>query len=451
MSSTYCLEINYRCAKSIVLPSQRLINHNQNRFKKKIISSKNATNGVVQVKGFNSLRNQSNYIVNFINKQKKDFNLDWHNIAVLSRYKIQLIEVIRALEQAKIPCSNLPGIKIFSSDIGLIILSYLRVINSLDKCDNYDLNLIINYPNRYVTNDFCKQILKSNNAFNLINEHIKSSEENNEAFRTARLKKFLKDIYHLNNQMKEQGSFELIKSIITIFSLNEFNSDQNVIDIDEADDETYLEIILDASKDFPNITEFILHIEKKIEEEDADNISKNIELENDFNKKVHINTIHSTKGKEWDLVIIFDTSNKLISKIENNPTDIEEERRVFYVGLTRAKKILAVTAKESNPLIFLKEAFIGNEMNKNNYEKIKFELIQIDKSINKIKDESKNLITSISAFEKKIKNINNGNYSIKIKNRIKNNEQKVRIGLKQLEKDSQVGIQKNQLKKKSMI
>ena len=160
-SETYTLEINYRCAKRIVEPTQRLISYNSNRFKKNIFPSPHAPGGTVLVKGSESVTEQSKVIIDFIKRYHKTDYCDWNDMAVLTRFKIQLFEVKRALDTENIPSSSLPKIKLYSTSIGLILLAYLRIIYANKNSSGQDLSKVMNHPNRYMSREFCENLRNS--------------------------------------------------------------------------------------------------------------------------------------------------------------------------------------------------------------------------------------------------------------------------------------------------
>ena len=90
-------------------------------MKKNIIPSPNAPGGTVIVKGSETVRGQSKIMVDFINRYHKTDYCDWNDMAVLTRFKIQLVEVKRTLDAANIPSSSLPNIKLYSTFFLLLL------------------------------------------------------------------------------------------------------------------------------------------------------------------------------------------------------------------------------------------------------------------------------------------------------------------------------------------
>ena len=417
LSKTYTLGINYRCAKRIVAPTQRLIDYNTNRFKKNIIPAPNAPGGTVFVKGSETVRGQSKEMVDFIKRYHKTDYCDWNDMAVLTRFKIQLIEVKRALDAEQIPSSNLPNIKLYSTRIGLILLAYLKIIAANKKSSGVDLSKVMNQPNRYMSREFCDKLSKSESPFLYINEYISKEFVGNNEYRADQIKQLLAEIEDQNSLMKKRSVYSILKNTISCFRLDTLKIGENFIDLDESDDETILEIIVEESRTFENFDKFIGYLEDRVrfetEEDEIDQRNKKefskTKLEN---KVVQLNTIHSTKGKEWKLVVIFDTNGKTIQWKGSNKTEheIEEERRVFYVGMTRAKNYLAITSRENNPISFLQEAFFDTETINESKGLFSPSLQKKEKKLHKIKNDLLNIANRIEEYEIKISNIESGKY-----------------------------------------
>lgn len=375
IATTFALETNYRCAQRIVALSQRLIVHNQNRFPKTIKPSPHAPGGDVIVQGIDNIKGQSQRMVEFLKAYYKPDVCDWIDMAVLSRTKVQLIEVARALDEAGIPRSSLPKIPLFSSPIGHVLHRYLRIIHAPDEARGEDFAVIINRPNRYTTNNFRERLSKSPEPTALLQDYVENAYPENEKYRVEPVKRLLKEIRELNGQLNDRSFFETVKAVISTFNLVSANLDGNKAELDEADDESILEIIAEEARRFLFLDQFLEHYERQIRREtgedegesqvtsdDADtSLDADAEISRDV---VSLNTIHATKGQEWVLCFIFDARDsppRGAKSVQTSPADNEEERRVFYVAMTRARHALGITTRTSRPSPFLREAFLSRE------------------------------------------------------------------------------------------
>jgi len=162
-----------------------------------------------------------------------------------------------------------------------------------------------------------------------------------EKWKAERLLKFIEQIKKLQNYAKKSLSpFDLVNAITEEFQIKEFYKDvKNVIkDVETASDEIILEIFLSVARTFTEINTFYEYVHYQITDPDAEPISELEEQKNE--NEVLISTIHKTKGNEFGYVVNFN----LTDKEKMNLKETEEERRVCYVGLTRAKEGIHITA-----------------------------------------------------------------------------------------------------------
>ena len=411
---TFALETNYRCAKRIVLPSQRLISHNKNRFPKIINPSPLAPDGYVIVRGFESLKEQSQLLVSFLQSQHKPDSCDWIDMAVLTRTKVQLIEVARSLDQANIPRSSLPKIPLFSAPIGQVLHRYLRIINSPDEASGEDLAIVINRPNRYTSNEFREKLSKEINPISILEDYVANAYPEDQKFRSDPVKKLLEDIRRLNGHVRDRTVYDTIKMVISTFGLAVINLDGQSGELDEADDESILEIIAEVSRSYQFFDEFLEHYERqiRIERGDEDEESQIDETRDKINREetvltdvVALNTIHATKGKEWKSCFIFDARDTPSRGQQNSRTvssENEEERRVFYVAMTRAMHALGITTRTTRPSPFLREAFLPRAVEENGIGPVNDELRRLMREYESLKAEKRKILAEIETLKKRV-------------------------------------------------
>lgn len=411
-TTTFALDTNYRSAKRIVLPSQRLISHNQNRFPKTINPSPLAPEGHIVVRGFGSLKEQSQFLVSFLAGQHKPDACDWIDMAVLTRTKVQLIEVARALDQANVPRSSLPGIPLFSSRIGKFLHRYLRIIRSPDQASGEDFAIVINQPNRYVTNVFREMLSEATDPIRVLEDYVANAFPEDQRFRSDRVRSLLEDIRSLNGLAGDRTVFEIVKKVIDTFSLAVINLDGRTAELDESDDESILEIIAEESRPYQFLDLFLEHCERQIrietgaqdEAPETDEARANVNIEAHApTDVVALNTIHSTKGKEWNVCFIFDARDTPARGQQTTQTILaenEEERRVFYVAMTRARHALGITTRTTRPSPFLREAFLPDTVERQGIGPINDEL-------HRLMNELEKLITSKSMIQAEIERLTN--------------------------------------------
>ena len=192
----------------------------------------------------------------------------------------------------------------------------------------------------------------------------------------------------------------MISAISEEFALGEFYLDQskNNKDLDSASDDMLLDIIQSISQNYKDITSFFQLIDKSI--------SDGTDIENDepnHRDEVSLSTIHKAKGKEYENAVLLNLSQE---KHKKTDSDVEEERRVAYVGVTRAKKRLLVTFMTSQPSVFIKEmalnpAFRRRTINslRADKSKLKIEIAKFDSELKILNYKKKELLTRFPELE----------------------------------------------------
>lgn len=318
------LDKNYRCAKGIVNFSKKIIDNNKQRFKKDLVSNSEKF-GNVEIKVFNDSIDENEYILNIIrDKIYKKTNLS--DIAILYRTNLLSSSISEALAKENIPfvvkdMKNSPFDHFAIRDI----LSYMNL-----AVNNITLEHIINIANkplRYISRD---SIDKLNPSIDKIVNYYDDKEyiKNN----VIKLKNDLSKL----NKMHPSIAIRYIRQEIGYNNyLKDYASSKsiNMNDLVEILDE-----MEELAVRFRNINEFLTFVreyEEKLIENKTD-VSDN-------KNAIRLMTFHSSKGLEFDTVIIIDANDGIIPhKKSIKSQDIETERRLFYVAMTRAKNNLHI-------------------------------------------------------------------------------------------------------------
>lgn len=318
------LDTNYRCPNNIVSSSLNLINHNQKRFTKDI----KATNpdGEIHYISCRDEQEQANFIIHDISKKVSE-GQPLSSFAILFRNHSDARVLTEELLKNKLPFflkDNMPNT--YNHWIVRDLCAYLRL-----AVGGFDRNLflqIMNKPNRY----FSRSCLN----FGSCN------------FDT--LKTFYRDKYYMlqrvNDLQKDLNCISRMRPFAAITYI------RNAIGYDQ-----YLrEYAYSSGDDFSvyiNICDMITETVKSCKTiKDALNLidelrmlldAKNRETASDSTDKIGLFTLHGSKGLEYDTVYIICVNEGIIpSKKATEPDALEEERRMFYVGITRAKKNLTL-------------------------------------------------------------------------------------------------------------
>ena len=328
------LEKNYRSTQNILSVASKLIENNQNRVGKKLYT--NSDNGeLVSLNCYKNGRDEATGVGDRIEKLKKKYSLN--NISILVRAIFQTREFEERFLKIGLPYRIIGGIKFYERAEIKDCIAYLRIIHQAQ--DDLSFERIINVPKRSIGDTTIKQI----------NEYAKKNElslevaskkllENNKIKPKTKigLTSFLNLIEKWRNDfnVKKFGHIKLLQTI-----LDESGYSQMLKNKKDLENENRLENIkelLNAMKEFDNLESFLEHVAL------ATSIDKNWE-----GQKVNLMTIHASKGLEFDVVFLPGWEEGLFphqkSIEEKGEKGLEEERRLAYVGITRAKKLVNIS------------------------------------------------------------------------------------------------------------
>ena len=328
------LEKNYRSTQNILSVASKLIENNQNRVGKKLYT--NSDNGeLVSLNCYNNGKDEATGVGDRIEKLKKKYSLN--NISILVRAIFQTREFEERFLKIGLPYRIIGGIKFYERAEIKDCIAYLRIIHQAQ--DDLSFERIINVPKRSIGDSTIKQI----------NEYAKKNElslevaskkllENNKIKPKTKigLTSFLNLIEKWRNDfnVKKFGHIKLLQTI-----LDESGYSQMLKNKKDLENENRLENIkelLNAMKEFDNLESFLEHVAL------ATAIDKNWE-----GQKVNLMTIHASKGLEFDVVFLPGWEEGLFphqkSIEEKGEKGLEEERRLAYVGITRAKKLVNIS------------------------------------------------------------------------------------------------------------
>lgn len=337
------LEDNYRSTNQIVTAANHLIKNNKQRIDKILIPHKASKDKVEYLTSENAIGEAEMIAKIIINKDKKRRFKDF---AVLARTNYQIKPIADQLKQFRIPYQIINNNQdIFKQyDIKMI----LNVINAaLNAKDDRTIKMIINFPQKVLSNEQLTKLelrclQKEKNIYNgLRSFKFKSQSEINRVilnlysirkyFNTvssnaADVFKYTAEILDLEKIYNDQGRTSKIENIKTAYEkiLNWSNMEDNL-------------------KENTSISNFIK--KQKIKD-----IQTQLELSNKKNA-VKLMTVHAAKGLEFPIVFVAGMNQGIFP---NKRSSIEEERRLFYVAITRAKEKLYITRSKTIDLRYLK-------------------------------------------------------------------------------------------------
>lgn len=339
------LEENYRSTQSIISTASELIANNLSRYDKKLFSSKESGDPVTAFY-LSDCKEEANLIANLVQKaEDKGHSLD--EMAILVRKNMQIRPIEETFIARGIKYKIIDGVKFYERKEVKDAISYLRFC--YNPQDFLAFERIINTPKRGLGEKSIDDIIKFSreNGLNILDaltkmleENLirKSVRENVENFVQA-TNLIREEIEAFENKTSEIKLHEILQQILMRFGYIEMLSKE----IDENEAEGYrmdnLRELTDVLSQFSTITEFLEHI-SLVSATDASN-----------QEGVSLLTIHASKGLEYDVVILpgweEGTMPSYKSEEENGMSGIEEERRLGYVAITRARKICLITSAKA--------------------------------------------------------------------------------------------------------
>ena len=327
------LEKNYRSTQNILSVASNLIENNQNRVGKKLFTNHDDGEKVA-LTCFRNAKDEATEIGSKIEILKKKYSLN--EMAILVRAIFQTREFEERFLKVGIPYRIVGGIKFYERAEIKDCIAYLRVVHQ--SLDDLSFERIINIPKRSIGNTTIKNInecAKKNNC-SLEVASKKLIEENKIKHKTKiGLSSLLNFLKKWRNDLKNNTNHNKLLQFI----LDESGYSEMLKNKKDLENENRLENIkelLNAMKEFDNLESFLEHVAL------ATSLDQNWQSE-----KVNLMTMHSSKGLEFDVVFLpgweeglFPHQKSIEEKGENG---LEEERRLAYVGITRAKKLAKIS------------------------------------------------------------------------------------------------------------
>ncbi len=323
------LERNYRSTQNILSVASKIISNNEARVGKNLYTE--GENGdLVSLNSFRNGKDEAVGISDEIEKLKKKYSLN--DISILVRAIFQTREFEERFLKIGIPYRIIGGIKFYERAEIKDCIAYLRIVNQ--NKDDFSFERVINVPKRSIGETTVKQINEyaKKNSLSLEKSAISLIQENKIKPKTKLglnsllnlLEKWRNDLFN-----KKIGHIKLIQTI-----LDESGYSQMLKDKKDLENENRLENIkelINAMKEYDNLESFLEHVAL------ATSLDQNWEDE-----KVNLMTMHASKGLEFDVVFLPGWEEGLFphqkSIEEKGQKGLEEERRLAYVGITRAKK-----------------------------------------------------------------------------------------------------------------
>ena len=338
------LEQNYRCTGNILKAANAVIKNNEVKYKKQLWTE-NEEGNLPKVYQAEDEYDEATFVVEQINRLKREEYFKYSDFAVLYRMNAQSRAIEDILRREDIPYKIVGGLKFYERKEIKDIISYLRLIQN--PSDNLSLKRIINEPKRGIGKTSLENIEQIANVNEIsMYEVIKYADKFglNRVFLNSR--DFINVMEELRSKKDELVISELIKQTLKKTGYTKALEDENTIE---------------AENRIENLEEF-LTVAMEFEEESADNglseflegitLSSDIDDMEETDDSVTLMTLHSAKGLEFPVVFLVGMEDGIFpgSKSMFEPKDLEEERRLCYVGITRAKEYLFLTCSKQRTI-----------------------------------------------------------------------------------------------------
>lgn len=318
------LDINFRSSTQIVNASTKLISFNSKRFPKSF-TAKNGDGAPVSLIEFKNPFLEVNSIIKDIKDYIKS-GQDINNIAVLYRTNLSPRLLIERLMRNNIPFTIRDAIpNLFDHWVAKDIISYIKL--AINMGDKSDLLRISNKPNRYISRDS----LSSSRA-NIETLFDYYDDKSYMIKRIVELREHLRTIKNL----KPATALRYIRNVVGYDEYIEEYCDMNGVESDDC--YSILGDLENSAAEYNNFNDWFVHMD-----EYKDELIEARKKSNENDKGVRLMTFHSSKGLEFDIVYIIDVNEGSVPyKKAKGVDEIEEERRMFYVAMTRARKKLFI-------------------------------------------------------------------------------------------------------------
>ncbi len=332
------LEQNYRSTKNIVNAANSIIENNQKRLKKNVWTE-NESGEKISVNKLLTDGEEGRFVASSIFETKMQNQLKNNDFAILYRTNAQSRSFEDALRKKNIPYRVYGGLSFYQRKEIKDVLAYLRLL--INEGDEQAFKRIINFPARGIGQTTLNKITieaKKHNVsdYIFIKQYIKSTEVFNNSTK-SKLLDFVIMIESLKVKTDSLNVFDVAKEVLRqsgLYSL--YKNDESLEGVNRIQN---IEELLNGIKDFvdnqevedKSVPSFLQNVALATDQDNDDDSDKN---------KVSLMTIHLAKGLEFPYVYIVGLEENLFPSAMNlnSRNDLEEERRLFYVALTRAEK-----------------------------------------------------------------------------------------------------------------
>ena len=333
----YKLEQNYRSRQEILDAANRIIEHNSGRaHNHKKLWTDNPNKGTVKAIEVYDQNEEASIVVDAILKGK-DKGEPFSSFAILTRLNALMLPIEKKLIEYGIPYKVFGGFKFFERKEIKDLIAYLKIISN--PRDNEAILRVINFPKRGVGDSSVEKLLDivADTGGLLFDRIVGIADDPTIPKALAnKIAPFGRLVKEMAEYAVSANAYEVTRFVIQklelekVFSDGSEEGDTRLLNIGD-----FLSGVDEYTKTNPNAT--------------LDGYLQNISLYSDLDEMdngdyVTLATVHSAKGLEWDTVFVVGVEERIFPiERSSSETDLEEERRLMYVAITRAKERLCLT------------------------------------------------------------------------------------------------------------
>ncbi len=336
------LDTNYRSIPKIIEVSNQLIMNNKNRVGKKMKSSRKGELQPEIVKCTDD-RQQADGILGQI-REYNDINFNYSEMAVIYRTNKQARHLVEALLRNNIPFHIRDGMDtLYSHWLTKDILAYLKLADNPKSVEHFER--IANKPSRYITREIIRkhvslpELLKDKTLAKWQHEPLDILKNHLTRIKDKKLKdaiRYIQKVVDYEGYLKDYAKYRNIP----------FTNIQDSVDE-----------LIDSAEGFETYQEWEAHLQ-----EVAENVKRMQNMQ--ANNAITLTTMHGAKGLEFDIVFLIDIIEDVMPhKKSSTDMQIEEERRLLYVAITRAKQYLYIYTPKLRYTKSVQESPFIKEMN----------------------------------------------------------------------------------------
>lgn len=325
------LERNYRSSKNILNLANNVISNNNERLEKKLWTEKDMGVPPVIYTAFDE-RDEANFLAREIEELASE-GYSYDDIAILMRINALSRPIEEGLLSQNIPYRLYGGQKFFERAEIKVLIAYLSIF--INKKDEISLLKIINLPSRKIGEVAIANLKEEAKDESLLSYLLSPRFEFSKYY--SKLKNFVETFKNLSDKMDSLKMNEFVKKMVTDFQIDKYYQGK---DEDSINRLSNIDSFLTSLKEYedenenPNFADYLASIMLR---SDQDDIEKN--------GQVNIATIHAVKGLEFKVVFVVALEEGLfpLSRALNSHSEMEEERRLMYVAITRAEERIYLT------------------------------------------------------------------------------------------------------------